>query len=89
MAATSLSLGKEEFAKSFRENGKALIVHKGCNKADCFLVAAIFFEGGRRGGIWFPEGREGWCWQCIVEELRKFLGFLRRRGEADGLYCEL
>jgi hypothetical protein len=60
--AASLSQGKEEFAKSFRENGKALIVHKGCNKSSCFLVAAVFAEGGRRVGIWFPKGCEGWCW---------------------------
>ena len=72
----SLSPGEEDFAKSFRENGKALMVHKGCNKSGCFLVAAVFADGGRRGGISFLEGREGWGWQCIVGELRKFLGFL-------------
>jgi hypothetical protein len=49
---------------------------KGCNKSGRFLVAAVFAEGGRRGGIWFLEGREGWGWRCIVGELRKFMGFL-------------
>jgi hypothetical protein len=58
----ALSPGKEDFTKSFRENGKALMVRKGCNKAGCFLVAAIFVEGGWRGGIWFPGGCEGWGW---------------------------
>jgi hypothetical protein len=71
-----LSPGEEDFAKSFREDGKALMVHKGSNKSGRFLVAAVFAEGGWRGGIWFLKGREGWGWQCIVGELRKFLGFL-------------
>ena len=74
--AASLSLGEEDFAKSFREKGKVLMVHKGWNKSNRFLVAVVFAEGGRRGGIWFPKGREGWGWRCIVGELRKCLGFL-------------
>jgi hypothetical protein len=36
------------------------MVHKGCNKFGRFFVATIFAEGGRRGGIWFPEGHVGW-----------------------------
>ena len=76
MEATLLPPRKEDFTKSFRENGKALMVHKGCNRAGRFLEATIFAEGGQRRGIWFPEGREGWCWQHNVGELQKFLGFL-------------
>jgi hypothetical protein len=72
----SLSLGEEDFAKSFREKGKVLKVHKGGNKAGRFLVATAFAEGGRSGGIWFPEGRDGWGWRRIVGEMRKCLGFL-------------
>jgi hypothetical protein len=74
--AASLSPGEEDFTKSFRENGKALMAHKGWNKSDCFLVAVVFVEGGWRGGIWFPEGHEGWGWWRIMGELRKCLGFL-------------
>jgi hypothetical protein len=58
----SLSPREEDFTKSFRENGKALMVHKGWNKSGRFLVATVFAKGGRRGVIWFPEGREGWGW---------------------------
>jgi hypothetical protein len=52
------------------------MVHKGWNKSGRFLVAVVFAEGGWRGGIWLPEGREGWGWRHIVGELRKCLGFL-------------
>jgi hypothetical protein len=84
--AASLSPGEEDFAKSFRDNGKSLMVHKGWNKSGRFLVAAVFAEGGRRGGIWLPEGREGWGWRCIVGELRIFLGFLAaERQKASGV----
>jgi hypothetical protein len=85
--AASLSPGEEDFAKSFRENGKALMVHKGCNKSGRFFVATVFAEGGRRWGIWFPEGRVGWGWRCIVGELHKFLGFLA--AETKGLWCQI
>ena len=47
--AALLSPGEENFAKSFRENGKALMVHKGWNKSGCFLVADVFVEGGGEG----------------------------------------
>jgi hypothetical protein len=63
-----LSQGTEVFAKYFREDSKVLRVHKGCNKAGRFLKAAVFAEGGRKGCIWLPEGREGWgCRQFVVE----------------------
>jgi hypothetical protein len=87
--AASLSPGKEDFANSFRENGKALTVHKGCNKAGHFLVVVVFVEGGQRGGIWFLEGRESWGWRCIAGELQKIFGVSRNRGEAKGLWCQL
>jgi hypothetical protein len=69
MEAVSLSLGEEDFAKSFREKSKVLMVHKGWNKSGRFLVATVFAEGGRKGGIWFPEDCEGWGWRRIVGEL--------------------
>jgi hypothetical protein len=74
--AVSLSPREEDSAKSFSKNRKALKVHKGWNKSGRFLVAAVFAQGGRRGGIWFPKGHEGWGWRRIVGELRKCLGFL-------------
>jgi hypothetical protein len=57
-----VAASEEDFAKSFRENGKALMVLKGWNKSGHFLVAAVFAEGGQRGSICFLEGREGWGW---------------------------
>jgi hypothetical protein len=42
----SLSLGDEDFAKSFREKGKVLKVHKGGNKSGRLLVATAFAEDG-------------------------------------------
>ena len=44
-------------------------VHKGSNKAGCFLEVAIFFEGGQKGVIRLPEGRGGWVWRSFVDEL--------------------
>ena len=57
--SVAVSMG-EDFTKSFRENGKALMVHKSWNKSGCFLVASVFAKGGRRGGIWFSKCCEGW-----------------------------
>jgi hypothetical protein len=53
---------KEDFAKSFRDKVRVLKVQMGSNKAGCFLEAAIFVEGGRKGVINLPEGRGGWGW---------------------------
>ena len=49
-------LVKENVAKSFREGDKALMVHGGDNKAGRFLEVVVFAEGGRKGGLWIPEG---------------------------------
>jgi hypothetical protein len=70
------SQGTEVFTKSFREDVKVLKVHKGCNKAGCFLAAVVFAEGNLKGIIWLLEGREGWGWRRFVDELRKLLVFL-------------
>jgi hypothetical protein len=51
---------KKDFVMSYREDVKALMVRRGGNKAGCYLEVAVFTEGGRKGVIWFPEGREGW-----------------------------
>jgi hypothetical protein len=50
---------KVDFAKSYREEGKALMVHRGGNKASRFLQVGIYIEGGRKGVICIPEGRSG------------------------------
>jgi hypothetical protein len=64
---------KEDSAKSFHEGDKALMVHGGANKAGRFLEVAVYAEGGRKGGIWLPEGRDGRGWQRFAGELRHFL----------------
>jgi hypothetical protein len=66
-------LAKENIAKYFREGDKALMVHGGDNKAGRFLEVAVFAEGGRKGGLWLPEGRNGRGWQRFAEELRILL----------------
>jgi hypothetical protein len=50
---------KEDIAKSFCEGDKALRVHGGANKAGRFLEVAVFAKGGRKGGLWIPEGHDG------------------------------
>jgi hypothetical protein len=57
---------KNDFVKSFREDVKALMVCGGGNKAARYLEVAIFVEGGCKGVIWLPEGREGWGWSRVV-----------------------
>jgi hypothetical protein len=64
---------KEDIAKSFSEGDKALMVHGGANKAGKFLEVAVFAEGGRKGGLWLPEGRDGRGWRHFAGELRHFL----------------
>jgi hypothetical protein len=57
--AASLSLGEEDFVKTFREKGKVLKIQKHWSKSGRFLMASVFAEGCRRRGIWLPEGHEG------------------------------
>jgi hypothetical protein len=64
---------KEDIAKSFREGDKALMVHGGANKARRFLEVAVYVKGGRKGGLWLPEGRDGPGWQRFAGKLRRFL----------------
>jgi hypothetical protein len=69
-------LAKENIAKAFREGDKALMVHGGDNKAGRFLEVAMFAEGGRKGGLWLPEGLNGRGWLRFAEELRLLLASL-------------
>jgi hypothetical protein len=50
-----------------------LKVHKGSNKARCFLEAAVFVEGDRKGIIRLPEGHGRWGWQRFMDKLRSLL----------------
>jgi hypothetical protein len=50
---------KDGFARLFREEARVLKVRIGSNKAGCFLEAAVFVEGDRKGVIRLPEGRRG------------------------------
>jgi hypothetical protein len=47
---------KDGFARLFREEARVLKVRTGSNKAGCFLEAAVFVEGDRKGVIRLPEG---------------------------------
>jgi hypothetical protein len=47
------------------------------NSLDPKVVA--YTEGGRKGAIWLPEGREGWGWSRILGELRQLLAFLEAK----------
>jgi hypothetical protein len=53
------SQGVEDFVKSFREESKAWIVRKGCNKDGRFLELAVYAVGGRRGFINSRKDEEG------------------------------
>jgi hypothetical protein len=67
---------KDGFARSFRDEVRALKVRTGSNKAGCFIGAAVFVEGNRKGVVRLPEGRGGWGWQRFVDELRSLLAQL-------------
>jgi hypothetical protein len=68
--------GVEEFVKSYREGLKMLLVRRGGNRADRFLELRVHAEGGRKGLILLPEGREGRGWSRVAGELSKALAFL-------------
>jgi hypothetical protein len=53
-----------------------LKVRLGRNRVGCFLEAAVFVEGGRKGVIRLPEGRGGWGWRRFAEELRPLTAHL-------------
>jgi hypothetical protein len=82
----SACLVEEDIAKSFREGNKAVMVHGGSNKSGRFLEVAVFAEGGRKGGIWIPEGRDGRGWRLFAGELRVFLDSLDGGSEKKGFH---
>jgi hypothetical protein len=67
---------KDGFARSFRDEVRVLKVCTGSNKVGCFLEAAVFVEGDRKGVIRLLEGRGGWGWQRFVDELQSLLAQL-------------
>jgi hypothetical protein len=67
---------EQDFVKLFREGSKVLIARRGGNKAGRFLKATTFGLGGRKGSILIPEGRGGWGWLKLSDELRKVVDFL-------------
>jgi hypothetical protein len=82
----SACLVEEDIAKSFREGNKAVMVHGGSNKSGRFLEVAVFAEGGRKGGIWIPEGRDGRGWRLFAGELRVFLDSFDGGSEKKGFH---
>jgi len=56
----ALKVSAKEFVKYFREDVKVLMVRGDENKSGRYLEVEVFTEGGRKGAIWLPEGREGW-----------------------------
>lgn len=72
----ALKASGKDFVKYFREDAKALMVRGVGNRVGCFLEVVAYTEGGRKGAIWLPEGREGWDWSQVLGELRKMLSFL-------------
>jgi hypothetical protein len=71
--------------RGHRQN-KAVMVHGGSNKSGRFLEVAVFAEGGRKGGIWIPEGRDGRGWRLFAGELRVFLDSLDGGSEKKGFH---
>jgi hypothetical protein len=71
--------GVEDFVKSFREDSKALLVRRGGNRDGRFLELAVYAEGGRKGLILLPEGREGRGWRCVAGELGRVLTFCKAK----------
>jgi hypothetical protein len=67
------SLGIEDFAKSYREVEKVVMVRGGRNKAGRYMEVAVSAEGGQKGIIWLLEGRGGWGWHRFAGELRQLL----------------
>jgi hypothetical protein len=55
------------------------MVREGGNKAGRYLEVVAYAEGGRKGAIWLPEGRESPGWSRIVGELRQLLAFLKAK----------
>jgi hypothetical protein len=70
------SQGVKDFIKSFQGDSKAWIVRKGCNKDGRFLEPVVYAVAGQRGFILVPEGRGGWGWKRVVDELSKVMVFL-------------
>jgi len=80
----ALKVSTKEFVKYFREDVKVLMVRGGENKSGRYLEVEVFAEGGRKGAIWLPEGREGWGWARVAGVLRKMINFLDPKDQTMG-----
>jgi hypothetical protein len=80
----ALKVSAKEFVKYFREDVNVLIVRGGENKSGHYLEVEVFAEGGRKGAIWLPEGREGWGWARVAGVLRKMINFLGLKDQTMG-----
>jgi hypothetical protein len=72
------------FVKYFREDVKVLMVRGGENKSGRFLEVMVFAEGGRKGAIWLPEGRNGGGWVRVASELWKMTSSLVSKDRVMG-----
>jgi hypothetical protein len=53
-----------------------LMVHgRGGKQGRQILGGGHYAEGGRKGIIWLPEGKNGWGWRRFVGELRRMMEF--------------
>lgn len=69
----SSSTERDDFAKTFSEERKSLLVSKGRNKAGRFLEVVAHVDGERKGVIWIPEARSGRGWRRFRVELHSWL----------------
>jgi hypothetical protein len=78
------SQGVEDFVKSFREDSKAWIVRKGCNKDGCFLELAIFAVDS--SCFWRDvKGKDGTKW--LMSWARCWFSWIPRLGLLSLVRC--
>ncbi|KAK9993700.1 hypothetical protein SO802_023403 [Lithocarpus litseifolius] len=58
--------------KRFREYGKLIEFCGRSNKADLFVVIAVYFGGSRRGSIMLPASSNRAGWSLFQREMRNF-----------------
>jgi hypothetical protein len=61
------------------------MVRGGENKSGRYPEVLVFAKGGRKGAIWFLEGRKGGGWARVASELRKMTSFLDSKDQLMGL----
>ena len=61
----------DNFARTFRDGNKVLILQMGCNAHGSFLMISKLLHGRRKGLIIVPEGKLGSGWRGFGFHLRK------------------